>query len=76
VDWPYAGRIDRDSSSVSQNVEESGADDGVVAEAEPENKGYSKKDADKVVKNSGLLTRFFDENLPFKKRVWLNHLYS
>jgi hypothetical protein len=56
-------------------VEESGAD-GVVDEAEPENKGYSKKDADKVVKNSGLLTRFFDENLPFKKRVWLNHLYS
>ncbi|WJX77452.1 sterol 3beta-glucosyltransferase [Trifolium repens] len=66
-----SGRIDRDLSSVSQNVEESGAD-GVVDEAEPENKGYSKKDADKVVKNSGLLTRFFDENLPFKKRLrWL-----
>ncbi|PNX79485.1 sterol 3-beta-glucosyltransferase [Trifolium pratense] len=51
-----SGRIDRDSSSVSQNVEESGAD-AVLAEAEPENQGYSKKDADKVVKNSGLLTR-------------------
>lgn len=62
VDWPYAGRTDRDSSSASQNVV-----------AEPLN--HSKKGA-KVGRHSGLLARFFDENVPFKKRVWINHLHS
>ncbi|XP_058737429.1 sterol 3-beta-glucosyltransferase UGT80A2-like isoform X1 [Vicia villosa] len=51
-------RVDRDSSSASQNVV-----------AEPSN--HSRKGA-KVGRHSGLLARFFDENVPFKKRLrWL-----
>lgn len=80
VDWPYAGHIDRDSSSTSKNVAETGAVGGVVAEADAEpssNQGHP-KEAAKVGKNSGFgaWTKFFDENLPLKKRVWQNHLCS
>lgn len=72
---PYAGHIDRDSSSASQNVEATDGAVGVVAEAETSNRGQCKKAA-KAAKNHGLLARFFDETVPHKKRVWLIHLQS
>jgi len=46
---------------------------GVVPEGE-----LSKKDAivGRHRLHSRLWARFFDENVPLRKRVWLNHLYS
>lgn len=78
VDWPYAGHIDRDSSSTSENVAETGAVGGVVTEAELSSNQGHPKEAAKVGKNNGFgaWTKFFDENVPLKKRVYPNHLRS
>lgn len=72
VDWPYAGPIDRNSSSSTsqnENVAATGAVGVVVAEAEPSNQGNRKKAA-KVGKGNGFWAKFFDETVPLKKRVW------
>lgn len=72
-DASSSGRINRDSlSSVSQNVEEYGALD-VVPEGES-----SKKDAivGKHRLHSRLWARFFDENVPLRKRLrWLKNAF-
>ena len=68
LDWPYAGHVDRDSST-----RHSLAEVMAMAEAEPSHKGqgHHRKTA-KVRKNYGinaLAAKFLDENVPFKKKV-------